>query len=258
MLAVDVDGEAVQEWFNREPGSPSRLHKLSQCLTGAMLVGVRRGVIEALPWAELTLPREKAHEPIFLDTDQVRAIADACHGWGTGRKDGTKYVGWYGPLVWFLATTGVRISEALAMDVRHIVRRRVGGQDVWRGRVTTSKGGVSRDVPVPPKVVRMLDLSRPKDAPLFVTPLGVRVAKDNWRARAWRAALEEAKLHEVGLRPHDLRHTAISWAIADGADIKAVQRMAGHKSAKTTFDVYGHLWDAGLDDVASRMDARLG
>ena len=52
------------------------------CLTGAMLVGVRRGVLEALPWAELTLPREKAHEPIFLDTDQVRAIADACHGWG--------------------------------------------------------------------------------------------------------------------------------------------------------------------------------
>lgn len=41
--------------------------------------------------------------------------------------------------------------------------------------------------------MKMLDLSRPKDAPLFVTPLGVRVTKDNWRARAWRAALEEAK-----------------------------------------------------------------
>jgi site-specific recombinase XerD len=42
-------------------------------------------------------------------------------------------------------------------------------------------------------------------------------------------------------------------AIQSGADVKAVQRMLGHASASMTLDLYGHLWDAGLDDVAQRM-----
>ena len=59
------------------------------------------------------------------------------------------------------------------------------------------------------------------------------------------------------MRIHDLRHTAASLAIASGADVKAVQRMLGHASATMTLDLYGHLWDRGLDDVADRMDAMM-
>lgn len=71
-----------------------------------------------------------------------------------------------------------------------------------------------------------------------------------------RPALEAAGL-DAGMVPHELRHTAASWAIADGADVKAVQRMLGHRSAKLTLDTYGHLWDAGLDDVGRRMSRRV-
>jgi integrase len=56
-----------------------------------------------------------------------------------------------------------------------------------------------------------------------------------------------------GLRPHDLRHTAASLAIASGADVKVVQRMLGHASATMSLDLYGHLWEGGVDDVAKRM-----
>ncbi len=50
-----------------------------------------------------------------------------------------------------------------------------------------------------------------------------------------------------------LRHTAASLAIAAGADVKAIQAMLGHKSAKMTLDRYGHLWDRSLDDVGDAM-----
>ena len=46
--------------------------------------------------------------------------------------------------------------------------------------------------------------------------------------------------------------------IAAGTDVKALSVVLGHRSISTTLDVYGHLWDRGLDDVAQRMDARLG
>ena len=41
-------------------------------------------------------------------------------------------------------------------------------------------------------------------------------------------------------RPHDLRHTAATVAIANGVDIKSVQSMLGHATASFTLDVYAH------------------
>jgi hypothetical protein len=59
-----------------------------------------------------------------------------------------------------------------------------------------------------------------------------------------------------GLRFHDLRHTAVALAIAQGAHVKAIQMRMGHSSAQVTLDRYGHLFPeldtqiaAGLDDT---------
>lgn len=48
---------------------------------------------------------------------------------------------------------------------------------------------------------------------------------------------------------HDLRHTAASLAVSAGANVKAVQQMLGHASAKMTLDVYADLFDEDLDSV---------
>jgi integrase len=53
------------------------------------------------------------------------------------------------------------------------------------------------------------------------------------------------------LRPHDLRHTAISLWIASGANPKVVQTKAGHASIKVTYDRYGHLFP-DYDDRTTR------
>jgi integrase len=42
--------------------------------------------------------------------------------------------------------------------------------------------------------------------------------------------------------PHDLRHFYPSTPIRSGASVKVVQARLGHSSAKTTRDVYGHLF----------------
>jgi integrase len=58
-----------------------------------------------------------------------------------------------------------------------------------------------------------------------------------------------------GFRPHELRHTVASLAIASGADVKVVQQMLGHKSATMTLDLYGDLLGDRLDVVADAMDS---
>ncbi|HWS36465.1 MAG TPA: tyrosine-type recombinase/integrase [Actinoplanes sp.] len=57
-----------------------------------------------------------------------------------------------------------------------------------------------------------------------------------------------------GLTPHELRHTAASLAVAEGANVKAVQRMLGHASAAMTLDVYADLFEDDLDQVTDRLD----
>jgi integrase len=45
----------------------------------------------------------------------------------------------------------------------------------------------------------------------------------------------------LAFRWHDLRHYAVTELIAQGADIKLLQAIAGHKDATMTLNVYGHL-----------------
>ncbi|MCU1568070.1 MAG: phage integrase family domain protein [Pseudarthrobacter sp.] len=45
-----------------------------------------------------------------------------------------------------------------------------------------------------------------------------------------------------GFRFHDLRHYFASLLIAQGLDVKVVQKSLRHSSAKTTLDTYGHMW----------------
>ncbi len=59
------------------------------------------------------------------------------------------------------------------------------------------------------------------------------------------------------ITPHDLRHTAASLAVSAGANVKAVQRMLGHKSAVMTLDTYADLFDRDAEAVADAHDQRL-
>jgi integrase len=43
--------------------------------------------------------------------------------------------------------------------------------------------------------------------------------------------------------------------IQAGASPTAVQTILGHRSAAFTPTVYGHIFDADLDDLAARLDA---
>ncbi|MFD7338093.1 tyrosine-type recombinase/integrase [Streptomyces violascens] len=54
--------------------------------------------------------------------------------------------------------------------------------------------------------------------------------------------------------PHGLRHFFASTALAHGIPIHEVSRWLGHKSIKTTVDVYGHLVPASWDRCRTIMD----
>lgn len=67
------------------------------------------------------------------------------------------------------------------------------------------------------------------------------------RASAWFAKAPQAA--QLGrLTPHELRHTAPSLAVSSGANVRAVERVFGHKSASMTLDAHADLFDVDIDE----------
>lgn len=64
-----------------------------------------------------------------------------------------------------------------------------------------------------------------------------------------------ASIGRPDARPHDLRHTAATVAIASGADIKSVQDLLGHATASFTLNVYAHTSEQMMKDTAARMQS---
>ncbi len=76
-----------------------------------------------------------------------------------------------------------------------------------------------------------------------------RYGRGAWRHRVWRPAIADAAL--APLRPHDLRHTAVSLWAAAGASPNEVAMRAGHTSVSVVLDRYRHLFPAELEQTTA-------
>ena len=87
---------------------------------------------------------------------------------------------------------------------------------------------------------------------MFGNVVGTPADPGNFVRREFKTALDAAKL--PSFRFHDLQHYAVSSLIAQGADIKLLQAIAGHASATVTLDTYGHLMTDRVSEAARLYD----
>jgi integrase len=152
-----------------------------------------------------------------------------------------------------LAVTGVRRSELLALEGRHLflngeqpfirIRqrvRRVVGEGLVIGPVKSRHS--KRDLPVPLDVAdKLRALKTAPDALVFATSEGTPHDANNLKNRVLAPACSEAGVEWAGF--HTFRHHVASRLFADGRSIVAVQHWLGHHSPSFTLDTYVHLMD---------------
>ncbi len=229
--------------------SASRVRQSYHVLTAMLDEAVRDNRLPRNPAAGVTLPKLPTTEQRFLTHAEVAALADAA--------------GPYRLLVLVLAYCGLRWGEAAALRSRRVdlMRRRLTIREAVadvNGRLSfdTPKYHQHRSVPIPRFLADELAshiAGKGGDELVFTSPRGTVLREQNFRRRYFDRAAVEAGVD--GLTPHELRHTAASLAVSAGANVKAVQRMLGHKSAAMTLDVYSGLFDDDLDGVAEQLDA---
>lgn len=151
----------------------------------------------------------------------------------------------------------------------------------------------TRQVPVPTSVMAELAThieGRAADDLVFTAPEGGAVRVGLWRRRQWQPATIAVGLgkmerctffdedddgdtgscvnckqapkgprgpHYVGLRIHDLRHTAVSLWIASGRQLFHITKFLGHTDSKLVDARYGHLYAKTHDDANDVMERTM-
>lgn len=205
---------------------------------------VHDGLIPRSPISRRTAPKTGTQRPYVATTAQVWALYDAM-------PEGLR------PVVLLAAFAGLRLREIAALRVEDV--------DFMRGIITPTiqypddplKTEMSRTpIPIPQSLT--LELNKIPTAwastTLVVSAIG-RPATPTMIDKAFRAAREAVEGLPEGFRLHDLRHYYASLLIAAGLDVKVVQARLRHTSAKTTLDVYGHLWPDRDESARAAIEA---
>jgi integrase len=56
---------------------------------------------------------------------------------------------------------------------------------------------------------------------------------------------------------HDLRHTAATWMLNGGIDVRSVAQVLGHTQASTTLAIYSHVLPGAAERAVAAIDERL-
>jgi len=249
-----------------DPGlAPTSLRRRAAAIRGFYRFAYGDGIIPVDVAAHLDLPRQPRLLPETLTVGEVERLLEAAGGEpdagaapppdaaGVSLRNRT--------LVEVLYAAGLRVSEALGLDVRDLS---LDGAFV---RVV-GKGDRERLVPVGDVALgwlgRYLAWPRPAwlaasgmpdgpDAPLFVTPRGRRLG----RQQAWHVVKAAADAAGLGSRvsPHTLRHSFATHLLEGGADLRVVQELLGHASISTT-QLYTHLTGERIREVYARAHPR--
>jgi integrase/recombinase XerC len=194
---------------------------------------IGRKIISRDPCQGVHNPKQLKAQPRFLNVDQAVGLMQAeVEDGPRGLRDVA--------LVELLYGSGLRISEALGLDV----------QDIDPGRSfikALGKGGKERIVPLTDislerlnayLAVRFSFSPSPQEKALFLGMRGKRLSRR--QASKIIESLRTAAGLPQSVSPHDLRHSFATHLLASGADLRSVQKLLGHSRLGTT-QRYTHL-----------------
>ena len=251
--------DEIENWLNDEIEAgiaPSSVHRHYRVLRRVLQVAVDKQKIIVNPCDRVQPPRVPKREMVFLGWDDAIGLAEA-------------HSERYRALIYLAVDSGMRWSELIGLRQSKLDLRR-GKVRVTQQLIKLDSGEWLRKEPKTPASIRSISISAftaglladhlerfanaGPDGLVFPNGAGNPVSSSSF----WNNHFSRA-LRRVGLqcRFHDLRHTSVALAIAEGAHPKAIQARMGHSSINVTLDRYGHLFPELDEAIATAFDARL-
>jgi len=234
----------------REGGSATAsLTRKASTARGFYRFLVQDGKLAANPLAAVSGPKRERRLPTILDKKDLTALIEsACEETPQGLRNRA--------LLELMYAAGVRLSEVVGLDVRHLDLRE-------KRLLVRGKGNKERIVlfgePAARALARYLAEGRPKLAPateaaLFVNRDGHRLSGRSVQQIVRRHALKAGLDKRVF--PHLLRHSFATHLLDGGAELRVVQELLGHASASTT-QIYTHVTEERQRETMEAARRRL-
>ncbi|ROL59905.1 tyrosine recombinase XerC [Bacteroidetes/Chlorobi group bacterium ChocPot_Mid] len=193
----------------------------------------KKGLTEKNPASLVPSPKKDKKLPSFLLQNEIARLIENI---GEDSVEDIRNKA----LIELLYSSGLRISEALNLDVNDI-------NFYQRSVKVLGKGNKERVVPIGSKALSAIKkylekrnelLQNSNETALFLSKKGKRMNSVN----AYRIinALMRLNTESPQKSPHVLRHTFATHLLDNGADIQSVSEMLGHASLSTT-QVYTHV-----------------
>ena len=262
-----LTGVQIQMFYNQMLAnglSPKTIKNTASILHKALAVALKQGFIVFNPCNNAELPKQERKEIRPLSTEEISMFLD--------RIQDSEYKNAY----MLCLFAGLREGECLGLswDQIDFANKTITiNRQLQKSKstgvyaiVNSTKSGKPRTITPPAIAFKVLEEERTlqlkkrlKAGPLwdhkenlvFTDPAGGFISFQSFYKRFKKAA---AEIGRPDARPHDLRHTAATVALANGADIKSVQSLLGHATASFTLDIYAHTTEEMQKDTAAKME----
>jgi len=227
----------VRDWHASARKTPFSANRALAVLSKMMAFAVEREWRADNPCYGVAKFKEKARER-WLDEHDLPAFVKALANNKTA----------HGDCIRFLTVTGWRVSEALGLRWEMVDLQRL------LARLPDTKTG-GQDRPLSADAATIIDGQGHRSGFVFSTreggsPIGYKQLREALQAVCEAAGIEPA-------RPHDLRHTAASWAAISGAQAHELREAFGWKTLAMTNRYVGRaesLGRKGVDRAASAIN----
>ena len=193
----------------------------------------REGTLVANPAATVSTPKVPHTLPRIMTEEEINQLLDRL---AEGAQTGDPALIRDRAILELLYASGLRVSELVGLDLRSVSFG--DGMVLVRG-----KGNKERIVPFGSKArdalnaylpvrERLLHDNKKTTGALFLNQRGGRLTTRSV-GRLLKKYVRQLVPH-VKVSPHGLRHAFASHLLAEGADLRAIQEMLGHKSLATT------------------------
>jgi integrase len=246
-----IDHMDVARWVTQlaERQAPATAVKCHQVLRRSLQGAVRAGRLRHNPADGVKLPKVGRCDKRALTGAEVERLAEAMDER-------------FQLFVWLGAYCGLRTGEIRGLqwgDIHsgwvHVRRQVTEVAGVQQLTDILKTDAARRRIPVPAFLDQLLTDAQgdaPAGAPVIPGPDG-GLLRDSFRARFFGPAVTRAGLGKFS--PHELRHTAVTRWVSQGALPQDVARWAGHASVVTILDLYGHSEDEAAERVRRSMDS---
>lgn len=187
-------------------------------------------------YIDLDRPKKIQQLPLVLSLEEVQLILKST----TNLK--------HKAMLTTLYSAGLRMGELLNLKLEDIDS---SAMRIW---VREGKGVKDRITVLSPMLLKLLRKyylsSKPKEF-LFEGPDGGPYSGSSVR-KILQRAVNKAKIKKK-VRPHTLRHSFATHLLENGTNLRYIQTLLGHNSAKTT-EIYTHVSTKKLDEITSPLD----